>query len=105
MQKAGHYSGIRSIAMQDKAMIEGMTRTVDRSLEHLGSSDIAVIAARRRLIKLAHDLEHGIEPWPVSSGPVPRAAARSGLVRGGVRSLLEQHSEDARVPVAAGAGR
>ena len=85
MQKAGHYTGIWSIAMQDKAMIEGMTRTVDRSLEHLGSSDIAVIAARRRLIKLARDLEHGIEPWRQPSGAVPRAPARPGLVRAGVR--------------------
>ena len=73
MQKAGHYTGIWSIAMQDKAMIEGMTRTVDRSLEHLGSSDIAVIAARRRLLKLARDLEHGIEPVAADA---PRAVPR-----------------------------
>jgi phthalate 4,5-dioxygenase oxygenase subunit len=35
---------------------------VDRSQEHLGTTDVAVIAARRRLIKMARDLEDGIEP-------------------------------------------
>ncbi|MGH2470102.1 MAG: hypothetical protein ACRDGF_08505, partial [Chloroflexota bacterium] len=31
--------------------------------EHLGTSDGAVIAARRRLLKTARDLQHGIEPY------------------------------------------
>ena len=106
MQKAGHYTGIWSIAMQDKAMIEGMTRTVDRSLEHLGSSDIAVIAARRRLIKLARDLEKGIEPVAPTHPELYRVRPLD-LVSSEAEfgPLLEQHSEDARVPVAAGAGR
>ena len=105
MQKAGHYSGIWSIAMQDKAMIEGMTRTVDRSLEHLGSSDIAVIAARRRLLKLARDLENGVEPMAASHPELYRVRPLD-LVCGEPEfgALLEQHAEEARVPTAVAAG-
>jgi hypothetical protein len=35
---------------------------VDRSLEHLGSTDAAIIAARRRLITMAQALQGGVEP-------------------------------------------
>jgi phenylpropionate dioxygenase-like ring-hydroxylating dioxygenase large terminal subunit len=103
MQKEGHYTGIWSIAMQDKAMIEGMTRTVDRSLEHLGSSDVAVIAARRRLLKLSRDLERGIEPVAPTHPELYRVRPLD-LVSGEPEfaTLLERHAEDARVPVAAG---
>ncbi len=102
LQKAGHYSGIVSIPMQDKAMIEGMTRTVDRSLEHLGSSDIAVIAARRRLMKLARDLENGIEPTAPRHPDLYRVRPLDLIsTEPDFAALLEQHAEDARVPVAA----
>jgi phthalate 4,5-dioxygenase len=102
LQKAGHYSGIVSIPMQDKAMIEGMTRTVDRSLEHLGSSDIAVIAARRRLLKLARDLERGIEPVAPTHPELYRVRPLDlTSTEPDFGALLEQHAEEARVPVAA----
>ena len=101
MQKAGHYTGIWSIPMQDKAMIEGMTRTVDRSLEHLGSSDIAVIAARRRLLKLARDLEHGIEPVAPTHPELYRVRPLDlTSTEPDFGALLQQHAEEARVPVA-----
>jgi phenylpropionate dioxygenase-like ring-hydroxylating dioxygenase large terminal subunit len=100
LQKAGHYSGILSIPMQDKAMIEGMTRTVDRSLEHLGSSDIAVIAARRRLMKLARDLEHGVEPVAPTHPELYRVRPLDLLsTEPDFGALLEQHAEEAQVPV------
>ncbi len=99
LQKSGHYSGITSIPMQDKAMIEGMTRTVDRSLEHLGSSDVAVIAARRRLAKLAHDLENGIEPTAPSHPELYRVRPLDVLSsEADFGQLLEEHADDARVP-------
>lgn len=43
-------------------MTESMGGIVDRSQEHLGTTDVAVIAARRRLIQMARDLAEGIEP-------------------------------------------
>jgi phenylpropionate dioxygenase-like ring-hydroxylating dioxygenase large terminal subunit len=101
LQKAGHYSGILSIPMQDKAMIEGMTRTVDRSLEHLGSSDVAVIAARRRLMKLARDLENGVEPVAATHPELYRVRPLDLLSsEPEFGALLDQHAEEARVPVA-----
>jgi len=101
-QKAGHYTGIWSIAMQDKAMIEGMTRTVDRSLEHLGSSDVAVIAARRRLLKLARDLEKGIEPIAPTHPELYRVRPLDVLSsEGEFGNLLDQFATEARVPVGA----
>ena len=99
LQRAGHYSGIVSVPMQDKAMIEGMTRTVDRSLEHLGSSDVAVIAARRRLLKLARDLEQGIEPTAPTHPELYRVRPLDLLSpEPDFGALLEQHREDAQVP-------
>jgi len=50
LQRTVSFSGIRGIAMQDVAMQESMGPIVDRTREHLGSSDAAVIAARRRLL-------------------------------------------------------
>ena len=62
MQRTQNFTGIPVIRTQDTAMTESMGGIVDRSQEHLGTTDVAVIAARRRLIKMAHDLAEGIEP-------------------------------------------
>jgi hypothetical protein len=35
----------------------------DRRQEHLGSADLAIITSRRNLLKVARDLQNGIEPW------------------------------------------
>ena len=43
-------------------MIETMGAVVDRRSEHLGTSDLAIIAMRRRLIRGARELQEGIEP-------------------------------------------
>jgi phthalate 4,5-dioxygenase len=100
LQKAGHYSGITSIPMQDKAMIEGMTRVVERNLEHLGSSDIAVIAARRRLMKLARDLENGIEPVAATHPELYRVRPLDvSSDEPDFAALLDQFAQEAKVPV------
>jgi hypothetical protein len=62
MQRTQNFTGIPVIRTQDTAMTESMGGIVDRSHEHLGTTDLAVIAARRRLINMARDLEEGIEP-------------------------------------------
>jgi phthalate 4,5-dioxygenase len=69
MQRKLNYSGIWGIHDQDRALAENSRRVseqdpgiLDRSQEHLVASDRAVVAARRRLIKLATDLKGGIEP-------------------------------------------
>jgi phenylpropionate dioxygenase-like ring-hydroxylating dioxygenase large terminal subunit len=44
------YTGIQGIAMQDAAMTGSMGGVMDRTREHLGSTDAMVIRVRRRLI-------------------------------------------------------
>jgi phthalate 4,5-dioxygenase oxygenase subunit len=68
MQKTKTYAGLPrgTGRVEDAAMIETMGSVVDRSFEHLGTSDTAIIAMRRRLVKAARDLEEGIEPASTS---------------------------------------
>jgi phenylpropionate dioxygenase-like ring-hydroxylating dioxygenase large terminal subunit len=61
--KTVSWTGIRGIFAQDNAVQEGMGAIVDRTREHLGTADIAIITARRQYLKAARDLaERGIEP-------------------------------------------
>ncbi|MBX5467603.1 MAG: Rieske 2Fe-2S domain-containing protein [Firmicutes bacterium] len=49
----GAFSGIKAVQVQDMAMQDSQGRILDRTREHLGTSDIAIIEARRTLIGLA----------------------------------------------------
>jgi hypothetical protein len=63
-QKAGAtYSGVAGIAMQDASLQESMGPIMDRSREHLLSTDNGIIMARQRLMRAARALEKG-EPPP-----------------------------------------
>lgn len=62
MQRTQNFTGIQVIRSQDTAMTESMGGIVERTREHLGTTDVAVIAARRRLIAMARDLQDGVEP-------------------------------------------
>jgi len=61
-QRRGSATGMPGVNNQDRAIVESMGPIVDRENEHLGTSDVAVIAARRRLIQMARDLADGKEP-------------------------------------------
>ena len=61
-QRQVNYSGIQGIETQDRAMTEGMGSLCDRTEEHLGTSDVAVIAMRRVLERRAQDLQKGVRP-------------------------------------------
>jgi phthalate 4,5-dioxygenase oxygenase subunit len=53
-QKSGrYYSGVKGIAMQDSSLQESMGPIVDRSLERLVATDVAIVQARRRLLEAA----------------------------------------------------
>ena len=58
----GSFTGIHGIREQDTAVVEGMGDIVDRTREHLGTSDMAVIAMRRILLNGAKALLQGEEP-------------------------------------------
>jgi nitrite reductase/ring-hydroxylating ferredoxin subunit len=76
VQREVSYTGIRGIAQQDMAVTESMGAIYDRSHEHLGTTDAAVIRMRRMLIKAARDLDKGIEP-PALDASMPFADIRS----------------------------
>ncbi len=67
VQKTETFSGIDGINNQDHAIQESMGRIVDRTKEHLGTTDAAVIATRRLLLKILKrsqpdDIPPGILP-------------------------------------------
>jgi hypothetical protein len=63
LQRSGtSFTGIFGISEQDMACQESMGPVYDRTQEHLGAADAAIIQFRRRLLKMARDLEAGQEP-------------------------------------------
>ncbi len=67
-QREWSFTGIKGIRHQDMAMIQSMGLISNREGEHLGTSDKAIITARRRLIQMAKDLQEGIEPIAATHG-------------------------------------
>jgi len=62
-QRSGRsLSGIDGIAAQDTALQESQGPIMDRSQEYLGSSDTAIIRARRTLLQAVRGLERGADP-------------------------------------------
>ncbi|MEK9658381.1 MAG: Rieske 2Fe-2S domain-containing protein [Chloroflexota bacterium] len=71
LQRKGLYSGIVGVREQDTAVVEGMGAIARRWREHLGTSDLPVIAMRRRLVNDAKALAaDGTEPMAARSGEV-----------------------------------
>ncbi len=62
MQRTINYTGIASGREQDMAMTDGMGAIPQRWREHLGTTDIAIITARKILLRLARELQEGKEP-------------------------------------------
>jgi len=60
---ATNFSGIVGAAIQDRAVQESMGPIYDRTEEHLGTSDKAVIYYRRLMLRLIDDMEQG-RPLP-----------------------------------------
>ena len=62
MQKTTSFTGIKGINTQDVALQEGMGPIVDRSQEHLGTSDRAIVVLRRMLLEAVGAVERGETP-------------------------------------------
>lgn len=69
-QKNDNYTGILGIPNQDAAVQESMGTICDRTKERLGTSDKAIIAFRKRLLKMAKELQEGIEPTEASNAEI-----------------------------------
>jgi phthalate 4,5-dioxygenase oxygenase subunit len=81
MQRTLTFSGIPGTREQDACMTLGMGAVVDRTKEHLGSSDTAVIALRRILMDGAKELTEGKEPVAASNGALYRRRAYSAVLK------------------------
>src|SRR5262249_12622191 len=62
LQRTRTFTGNEGINTQDAAVQEGMGPIVDRSQEHLGSTDRAIIAMRRLLLEAVRAVEAGGNP-------------------------------------------
>jgi hypothetical protein len=61
-QKTVNYTGIEGTNTQDFAVQESMGPIYDRSQEHLGSADTAIIQMRRLLLDAVRDVQEGRDP-------------------------------------------
>ena len=62
VQKTETFTGIDGVNAQDRAVQESMGHVVDRTKEHLGPADRAVIQARRLLLQATRTVEAGGTP-------------------------------------------
>jgi hypothetical protein len=76
MQRTVNFTGIKGITEQDLAMTQSMGAIYDRTNEHLGTSDVAVIHFRRLLLTLAQELEKGREPYAAQHGDAYRVRSQ-----------------------------
>jgi phthalate 4,5-dioxygenase oxygenase subunit len=90
-QRTANYTGIDVISAQDQAAQESIGAIADRSAEHLGSSDAAIIAARRLLLQACEDVEHGRDP--VGSHLAGIAARAAEMVLPTDKNWLESMQE------------
>lgn len=67
VQKHETFTGIEGINVQDRALQETMGAIVDRSREHLGPADKAIIQARRLLIQAVRTVQEGGSPRGTSA--------------------------------------
>jgi phthalate 4,5-dioxygenase oxygenase subunit len=98
VQKYQTFSGIENGSTQDRATQESMGPIYDRTQEHLGSADSAIIMMRRRLMQMAHELEQGIEPFAAQHGEIFRLHSAGLLLEPGV-SYVEASEPVVRVQV------
>jgi phthalate 4,5-dioxygenase oxygenase subunit len=69
--KAGNFTGIRGFPNQDLAMWVSMGPIADRSRERLGSSDLAIVEFRRRMIDAVRAFQEGKSVIGVGDDAIP----------------------------------
>jgi phthalate 4,5-dioxygenase oxygenase subunit len=84
VQKTESFTGIDGINTQDRAIQESMGPIVDRSREHLGPADRAVIQARRLLLEAVKT---------VADGGTPRAIAPTYGGLGAAEAVLPRDAD------------
>jgi phthalate 4,5-dioxygenase oxygenase subunit len=82
LQRTRTFTGITGLNTQDYAVQEGMGPILDRSKEHLGSSDKAIIAARRLLREAIDDIAEGRQPAGTDPEPIRFVRPAEAVVEG-----------------------
>jgi phthalate 4,5-dioxygenase len=82
VQKVESFTGIDGINTQDRAIQEGMGAIVDRSREHLGPADRAVIQARKLLLETVRAVAEGGTPRGIEPSYAKLEAAEAVLPNG-----------------------
>ena len=62
MRQGRSFTGISGVLNQDFAVQESMGPIDDRSAEHLGASDMAILHMRRLMLKAIRDQQEGRSP-------------------------------------------
>jgi len=84
-QRSATFTGIPTIRLQDAAMTTSMGAVFDRSREHLGTTDSAIIKARQRLLRAAKSLRaDGTPPPGVGNAEAFRVRSCSAILPDGV---------------------
>ena len=95
MRKTANFTGIRGISEQDMAMTQSMGPIYARWNEHLGSLDVAVIAMRRVLLRLARRLMEDARPVAAYDGGLYRVRAlETQSEEGTLQGVLEQNQHE-----------
>jgi hypothetical protein len=81
VQKTETFTGIDGINTQDRGIQESMGRIVDRSKEHLGPADKAIIQARRLLLAAVKTVREGGTPRGINSTYYPLRASEGVVPR------------------------
>lgn len=94
LQKTQSFTGIRGVRVQDMAVQEDQRGPLsDRTREHLGASDLGVIATRRMLLKQMKALQKGHAPTQPSRPDVYhlRSLAANAPRSVAWQELMQQH--------------
>jgi hypothetical protein len=62
MQRTKNFTGINGINTQDRAVQESMGTICDRTQEHLGTTDRAIIMTRKMMLEASRIVEDGGDP-------------------------------------------
>jgi hypothetical protein len=84
VQRTETFTGIEGVNLQDRAIQESMGPVVDRSKEHLGPADKAILQARRLLVQAVRTVEQGGQP---------RGAAPSYYTLGAAEAVLPRDAD------------
>ena len=104
LQKSVNFTGIWGVNEQDRCIQESQRTVggrdrgiVDRSLEHLVASDLAIVAARRRLLRMIKTLQQGEPLRELSNGEIYSIRAVSKICPiADFDEFIEAYRQDAK---------